>query len=245
MTDYLQFINPSDLVGKQIKKPPSVYTIIEAQKHNGKLYIAFADVETKTIFYGEQQVSDEIKELRSLNLANYDDERSDGTLLCPTVIEVKDLFLLRKEGRNASDVRVVEDWDNILFNINEIYHETSDEFNGVYGDPFIVDGKPVTSYKEIDFTPEEHQLRMIFASVLPDNVREKYVSDFKKYCFNRILKLNDLYVKYTKKALSEIQEEFNARNSAYLSAVEGLIKVKTKLQTPVVEQSTNNDEKVL
>ena len=243
--NYLQFIDPAKLVGKKITKTPSTYTIFAAQKHKGKLYLALADVEAKTISYGEYFVNEEIEEIKNLDLSNYCDERSDETFLFPTVIEVRDLFLLRKEGRDKSDVSVIEDWDNSLFDINEIYHETTDEFNGVYGDPFIVDGKPATSYKEIDFSPEEHQLRNIFAKVLPEDLGEKYLREFNQYCYNRILKLNSSYVNYTKAALQESEDEYKAKNAAYLNAVEGLLKVQTKLKKPSDEQSSDNDEKGL
>ena len=182
MDRYLSFIDSKQIIGKKIRKNGRTHTIVACQRFPGSLYLAFvADLSKKVNEYGKELIEEEIKELNTINLAFYDDERSDGTLLFPHVLQVKNTKLLRPKrivfrGEFYYDSKT--DWEN-LFQYNCGDQQSLDKFD-IINYPFIKNGKPVTSYDKIDFSTEEKQLRQIFINSMDPLVAAQYIKEFKE-----------------------------------------------------------------
>ena len=226
MDKYIQLLDKKDIIGKKIRKDGINYTIVACKICEGSLYLAFvSNISKKVKEYGKELIEEEIKELNTINLACYDDERSDGTLLFPHILQVKNTKLLRPKFIRfigGWDYESKTDWVN-LFQYNCGDRQSLDEFDFI-NYPFIKNGKPVTSFEKIDFSTEENQLRQIFINAMDPLVASQYIKEFKEECLRTINTLNEEYVTYRKEQMLELKKQYNKANNEYVKAIEGKAK---------------------
>ena len=214
MNNYTQYVNVKNLIGKKItikgeeEGNEKSYTIVKAQKKSGSIYLALVDIETAIRYIGyEEFVNYQIKELCSISLDKYSDELHDVSTIYPIIIKVDNIFLRRPGAEtscNEVDYKVVYDESGEIFWYDVSSYE---DFEQVHGNPFIVYDKPVAKLKDIDFAQEEKQLRKLFAEALPEDIRKQYITEFKQYCTNKIIKLNQKYLKHAHSKHNEAKRE--------------------------------------
>lgn len=233
MNKYLTKINVQEVVNKKIKKDGSVHTIVFGRYKNGSLYLVLVENLNKKIEeYGKQVVADEIKEISGIKDLNRYEEERDATLLFPTILQVKNPMLLRpKQIRliGEYDFENKTDWNDI-FKYNCGDKQSLDKFDYI-NYPFIKNGKPVSTFNQIDFTTEEKQLRQIFINSMEPEIAADFIKEFKAYCLRTIRYLNEEYVLYTKEQMKEFKKQFDKVNNDYIKALQSRAKAKQDEKT--------------
>lgn len=236
MNNYTQYVNVKNLIGKKItikgeeEGNQQYYTIVNAQKKKGSIYLAIVDIERAIRNLDEEYANYIIKFLSSTDLEKFDEDLHQMSLICPMVLRVDNIFLRRPGAETSWDER---DYTAIYDEMTEMFFwydiDEYNTFEEVSGNPFIVDDKPVTKLKDIDFAQEEKQLRKLFAEALPEDIRKQYIEEFKQYCTNKIIKLNQKYLKHAHSKHNEAKREADLWKLNCKEAEENLKNIKESL----------------
>lgn len=192
--EFLRYVDAEKLLGQTIKKDGSNYQIVASQKKDGALYLAFVCYDFYCRVYGEAFTQMQANQMQKYDVSNVYDFY-DTFDLHADIVKINNCMLMRRDADQPveeADFEVVSPEPTELFACREIYHNSNNQFD-VSGDPFVVDGKPVAKYNQINFLTEERQLRKLLAGAMPDYVADLYKQQFQNLCFNKVISANDAY----------------------------------------------------